>query len=236
MSDRAVILAGGLGARLRPFTFSIPKPLMPVDETPIIEILLKCLKRGGVRRATIAVNYLARIIQAHCGDGARFGLALDYSLEEKPLGTIGPLTLIADLPDHFLVANGDVLTDLDFGAFLHRHVDEDRLLTIAAFNRKQVSDYGVLEASGGRLIGFREKPALDVLVSMGVYAVSKRALAVAPRGVKFGFDDLVHALIAAGSPIAVDAHQGYWMDLGRPEDFEQAQDDARTGRIAHIIG
>src|SRR5713226_3208143 len=159
MSKRAVILAGGKGTRLRPYTVVLPKPLMPIGEFPILEVIVRQLVRFGFDRITMAVNHQAELIKAFCGDGARWGITIDYSLEDRPLGTMGPLRLIPDLPDNFLVMNGDILTDLDFAVFHDDHVASDSLFTISSCLREHSIDYGVLEIDDHRhLVGFREKP------------------------------------------------------------------------------
>ncbi|GIU79613.1 MAG: nucleoside-diphosphate-sugar pyrophosphorylase [Bryobacteraceae bacterium] len=223
MSDRAVVLAGGQGTRLRPYTIVLPKPLMPVCEYPILEVVVRQLIRHGFRRITMAVNHQAELIRAFFGGGEKWGVAIDYSLENQPLSTMGPLRLIPDLPDHFLVMNGDVLSDLDLRAFLDAHVREGRCFTIAASRRRQVIDYGVLHVDdSGILRGFEEKPATTYMVSMGIYAVSRRALEFIPAGVRYGFDHLMRDMLAAGQPVHVYEHQGYWRDIGRPDDYMQA--------------
>jgi len=172
MSRRAVILAGGRGTRLRPYTVVLPKPLMPIGEFPILEVILRQLARFDFRHITLAVNHQANLIKAFCGDGSQWGLTIDYSLEDRPLSTIAPLKLIPDLPDNFLLMNGDVLTDLDFTGFYCRHVEAGHLFTIAASERQHIVDYGVLRVDGtSRLTGFEEKPSVEYLVSMGVYMV-----------------------------------------------------------------
>ena len=140
MSRRAVILAGGKGTRLRPYTVVLPKPLMPIGEYPILEVVIRQLARQGFDRITIAVNHQAQLIIAFCGDGSRWGVRIDYSLEDRPLGTMGPLRLIDDLPPHFLVMNGDVLTDLSFVDFYLEHAASDRLFTISSHERVQQVD------------------------------------------------------------------------------------------------
>src|SRR5438132_9740917 len=142
MSRRAVVLAGGKGTRLRPYTTVLPKPLMPIGEYPILEVVVRQLVQAGFDRITMAVNHQAELIRAFFGDGSKWGISIDYSLEDKPLGTMGPLRLITDLPDHFLVMNGDILTDLDFGAFFDQHVAGNHLFTISSHLRQQVIDYG----------------------------------------------------------------------------------------------
>lgn len=227
MSERAVVLAGGQGARLRPFTWVIPKPLMPVGDYPILEFIVRQLARDGFRHITLAVNYRANLIKAFFEDGARWNVKIDYSLETESLSTIAPLRLVPDLPPHFLLLNGDVLTDMNFGAFLDRHCQSDRLFTVAAAERTHVSDYGVLSIdSANVLTGFSEKPATRYLVSMGVYGVSRRVVDLVPAGRKFGFDDLMLYCLAHGHEVKVEPYAGYWLDIGRPEDHAKAMEDA----------
>ena len=222
-TKRAVILAGGRGTRLRPYTVVLPKPLMPVGEYPILEVVIRQLAHHGFTHITMAVNHQAELIRAFFGDGSKWNVHIDYSLEESALGTMGPLRLIPDLPDHFLVMNGDVLTDLDFATFFRTHVDEDRLFTISSREREQRVDYGVLVSdSQRRLQQFQEKPVSTYEVSMGVYAVSRRVLPFIPEQTAYGFDALMLDLLAAGRPVHVAQFHGYWLDIGRPDDYMQA--------------
>jgi NDP-sugar pyrophosphorylase family protein len=145
MSKRAVVLAGGTGTRLRPYTVVLPKPLMPIGDYPILEVIIRQLARQGFAHITLAVNHQANILKAFFEDGSRWGVHIDYSLEIKPISTIAPLTLIPDLPENFLLMNGDVLTDFDLSGLLERHVARARLFTIAAARRFQLIDYGVLQ-------------------------------------------------------------------------------------------
>ena len=222
----AVILAGGLGSRLRPYTVVLPKPLMPIGDMPILEVIIKQLSRHGIRRIVLAVNHQAALLRAFFGNGERFGVDISYSLEPKALGTMGPLRLLEGLPEDFIVMNGDVLCDLDFSAFVERHERERRLFTISAAQREQLIDYGVLASdAGGRLVDFTEKPRTGYLVSMGVYCVSRRVLDWIPADEPFGFDQLMLKLIAAKESVKVEAHQGYWLDIGRPDDYHRAVED-----------
>ncbi|MBV8452670.1 MAG: NTP transferase domain-containing protein, partial [Deltaproteobacteria bacterium] len=215
MSKRAVILAGGTGTRLRPYTVVLPKPLMPVGDYPILEVIVRQLAGQGFARITLAVNHQADIMKAFFGDGSKWGVNIDYSLETKPLSTVAPVRLISDLPDNFLLMNGDVLTDLDLGNFLQRHVTERRLFTIAAARRLQLIDYGVLQIDlSNALTGFREKPQLEYLVSMGVYAVNRTVLDFVPTDTKYGFDDLMNSLLKMAKPVMVEPFDGYWLDIG----------------------
>lgn len=229
MSRRAVILAGGKGSRLRPYTVVLPKPLMPIGEFPVLEVIVKQLARHGFSHITMAVNHQAEIIKAFFNSGTRWNVRIDYSLEDKPLSTMGPLKLIRDLPDDFLIMNGDVLTDLDYGGFYEAHVRERNLFTISAHEREESINYGVLESNAsGILCGFREKPKVRYEVSMGVYMANRRVLDFIPRDRAYGFDNLMLDLIAAREPACVRKYPGYWMDIGRPDDYVQAISDFET--------
>ena len=226
MSKRAVILAGGAGTRLRPYTVVLPKPLMPVGDYPILEIIVRQLAGQGFARITLAVNHQADIMKAFFGDGSKWDVHIDYSLETKPLSTVAPVCLISDLPDNFLLMNGDVLTDLDLGNFLQRHVSERRLFTIAAARRIHLIDYGVLQIDSSHcLTSFHEKPQMEYLVSMGVYAVNRAVLDFVPTDTKYGFDDLMKNLLKMAKPVTVEPFEGYWLDIGRPDDYMRAIDE-----------
>ena len=223
MYKRAVVLAGGRGTRLRPYTLVLPKPLMPVGDGPILEVLIRQLAYHGFERITLAVNHQADIIKAYCGDGGKWGVAVDYSLEDRPLGTVGPLKLIPDLPEDFLLLNGDILTDLNFAGLFSAHASAERLFTISAAEREHVADYGVLDIGADRrLTGFREKPSMNYLVSMGIYVMNRRLLDLIPEGAKFGFDDLMMYMLGHDMPVHVEPYGGYWLDIGRPDDYVQA--------------
>jgi NDP-mannose synthase len=230
MSRRAVVLAGGKGSRLRPYTVVLPKPLMPVGEYPILEVILRQLAAQGFNRVTLAVNYQAEIIRAFCGDGSRWGLAIDYSLETVPLSTIAPLRLIGDLPENFLLMNGDVLTDLCMRKLYDDHVGQNRRFTIAASERTNIVDYGVLHARENRLVGFEEKPKFPYLVSMGVYVVNRSVLDRVPAGEKYGFDDLMLDMLAKNEAVHIERHPGYWLDIGRVDDYMRAVDNFDSWR------
>ncbi|CAN7616667.1 MULTISPECIES: nucleotidyltransferase family protein [unclassified Neorhizobium] len=231
MSRRAVILAGGQGTRLRPYTVVLPKPLMPIGEYPILEVIVRQLISAGFTHITMAVNHQAEIIKAFFQDGAKWGVRIDYSLEDRPLGTMGALNLIRDLPDNFLVMNGDILTDLDFAAFHDSHVRRGDIFTISAKNREHRIDYGVLDTDQqGMLCGFREKPVANYQVSMGVYMLSSRAIAHFPSEGAYGFDQLMLDLLAAKKPAYVRPFDGYWLDIGRPDDYALAIEEFESMR------
>jgi NDP-sugar pyrophosphorylase family protein len=226
MSRRAVILAGGKGTRLRPYTIVLPKPLMPIGDYPILEVVVRQLARAGFDRITMAVNHQAELIKAFFGDGSKWNTTIDYSLEDQPLGTMGPLRLIEDLPEHFLMMNGDILTDLDFASFHAAHVAADSLFTISSYRREQRVDYGVLQTDAERrLSGFVEKPKTHYEVSMGIYMVSRRVVEIIPPNRPYGFDQLMLDMIGAGRKVFVIPYEGYWLDIGRPDDYHQAVEE-----------
>tara|TARA_B110000027_G_C16121943_1_gene303655 strand:- start:350 stop:1057 length:708 start_codon:yes stop_codon:yes gene_type:complete len=226
MSKRAIILAGGKGTRLKPYTISLPKPLVPIGEKPILEVIICQLKKSGFDHITITVNHYADIIRAFFGDGSKWNLKIDYSEEDKPLSTMGPLTLIDDLPENFLVMNGDVLTDLDFNKFYNNHIDRVSNFTIGAHKRFDRVEYGVLHNNEeSELIGFEEKPVNQYLVSMGVYMMNRKNLEFIPKNTFFGFDNLMNILIENKIFPYINEFDGYWLDIGRPDDYEKAISD-----------
>jgi NDP-sugar pyrophosphorylase family protein len=223
----AVILAGGKGSRLKPYTLTLPKPLMPVGDEPILSIMIGQLRRAGVKKVTLAVNHMADIIMAFFGDGRKFGVKIAYSMEDKPLSTVGPLKLIRNLPEHFLVMNGDVLTDLNYSDLYKNHVKSGALFSIASYPRDQKIDFGVLEIDRARktLTGFKEKPSYHFNVSMGVYVFNRKVLSRVPAGKPYGIDNLILDLLKDGQKIHAYPYSGYWLDIGRPDDYEKANED-----------
>ncbi|GAB3498190.1 nucleotidyltransferase family protein [Amycolatopsis cihanbeyliensis] len=220
----AAILAGGQGVRLRPYTTALPKPLVPIgEEYAILDIILQQLKAHGFDRVTLAIGHLGSLIRAFAGSGEQWGLRIDYVAEDKPLSTIGPLLNFLDrLPEHFLVMNGDVLTDLDYAALLRAHQESAASLTVATYQREVKVDFGTLETTDGHIVDFREKPTLSYGVSMGVYALSRTTLSPYPCNVPFGFDELVLDLLAKDAKPRVYEFEGYWLDIGRPDDYDEA--------------
>jgi NDP-mannose synthase len=220
---RAVILAGGKGTRLRPYTVVLPKPLMPIGDYPILEVIIRQLKEYGFTHITMAVNHQAEIIKAFFGDGSKWGVEIDYSVEEKALSTMAPLKLVKDLPDDFLVMNGDILTDLDYGLFYENHIKNGNIFTISSYQREVRSEFGVLDIdSENTLYGFREKPVSTYDVSMGIYMVSKKAVEYIPENTFYGFDHLMLDLIKHNEKPKIQKFNGYWLDIGRPDDYETA--------------
>ena len=182
---RAIILAGGKGIRLRPYTTLIPKPMVPLGgRMSILEVVLNQLAQSGFTHVTLAVNHLSHLIMAYFGDGSRWGLKLDYSLEDEPLSTIGPLTLIDNLPDNFLVMNGDILCDLNYRKFFEWHVEANADVSVSVYKRETKIDFGVLKYDEDLILReFQEKPVYSHDVSMGIYCLSKRVVEKLPREV-----------------------------------------------------
>lgn len=223
----AVLLAGGEGRRLFPHTEQIPKALVPIRETPVIALVLRLLARQGVTSVDLAVNHRADQIRAVIGDGRNFGVPVRYCHEPTSLSTIGPLTLIDDLPAVFLVMNADVLTDLPPKTLLDAHHRNGAFCTVACTRRHEQTDFGVLTVGAdNQVTAFTEKPTASYLVSMGMYLMSREILSDIPRGQRYGFDQLMMDLLKRNQPIHAIEWDGYWLDIGRPADYERAQLDA----------
>ena len=222
---KAVIQAGGQGTRLRPYTLILPKPLMPVGGIPVIELLLKWLRRNGTTEAFITTGYLGHLLTALCGDGRQWDMNISYSEEPEPLGTVGALRLLEkQLTETFLVLNGDLITDLDVKAFKEFHDSHGGLLTIGITTKIVNIDLGVLDLEGHEIVGFHEKPTLKYQVSMGMYCMNPEIMSFIPTGVPFGVDNLIHSMLDKKEEVHAYQHDGMWMDIGRPEDFQKAQE------------
>ena len=233
---RAIILAGGKGTRLLPYTTLIPKPMVPLGgRMSILEVILNQLAQSGFTHVTLAVNHLSHLIMAYFGDGSRWGLTLDYSIEDEPLSTIGPITLIDDLPDNFLVMNGDILCDLNYRKFFEEHVKANADVSVSVYKRETKIDFGVLKYDQNRVLReFQEKPVYMFDVSMGVYCLSRRVVEKLPRGSVYGFDNLMLDGIRNGDNIKISPFEGYWLDIGRPDDYEYA--DQNFDQLADKLG
>ncbi len=227
MSDmRAIILAGGKGVRLKPYTTLIPKPLVPLGgERSVLELVVMQLAKAGFTRVTLAISHLSDLVMAYFGNGNKWGIDIDYSLEQKPLNTIGPLTLICDLPEDFLVMNSDVLCNLDFKKFFKEHVSTKSQVSVAACQRDSVVDFGVLKYdSNNYLTEFREKPVNRFEVSMGVYCFNRSVISKLPKNEPYGFDQLMIDGIKNKRKIRIYPFKGFWLDIGRPEDYQYAEE------------
>lgn len=250
---KAVVLAGGKGTRLLPYTRIFPKPLIPIGEMPILEILIHQMRRAGIRDVVLAVGHLSELMRAFFQDGRQFGVNISYCYEDQPLGTAGPLANVEGLDETFLVTNGDVLTTLPLDELIAAHRRSGAAATIAMHERQVKIDLGVIQLQGGRrredfqqagqlladcppggpdgdgclhrVVDYIEKPSYHYLVSMGIYVFEPRVLRYIPKGQRLDFPDLVKALLAAGETVNGYRFAGYWQDLGRPDDYEQAVAD-----------
>jgi NDP-sugar pyrophosphorylase family protein len=235
MTRRAVILAGGKGSRLAPYTTVLPKPLLPIGDRAILDIVVHQLREADFTKITLAVGYLAHLVRAVMGDGTRHGIDIEYCEEDEPLGTVGPLATIEGLDDSFLVMNGDVLTTLDYGELLDIHREAGNVLTVASHRRTVRTEYGVLHLGGqngdtNAIVGYEEKPEIPYIVSMGIYAMEPEALDFIEAGERLDLPDLVLRLLEAGKQVGTHLFDGYWLDIGRHEDYERAMHEYHSIR------
>jgi len=223
---QAVILAGGKGRRLAPYTTVFPKPLMPIGDMPILEIVIRQLKKHGFTKIVLAVGHLAGLIEAYFGDGSKWGVEIIYSREDEPLGTAGPLSLIKELDDNFLVMNGDLLTNIDYSGLMRYHLESGALTTISMYTKDVPISLGVLELDDeGNIADYIEKPTLKYKVSMGIYIFNNRILNYIESGKYLDFPDLIKNLIKKGENIRGYMFEGYWMDIGRHEDYSRVLEE-----------
>ena len=220
---RVVILAGGKGVRLAPLTDVIPKPLVPIGGMPILEVVIRQLRHHGLRHITLAVGYMADLLQAYFQDGSKWGVKIDYSYETEPLGTAGPLSLIPGLDETFIVMNADVLTNLDFKELVKYHNTHKAIATVSAFERQVTIDLGVIVKDGDYHIkDYVEKPTISHLVSMGVYVFEPQVLESINGTVYLDFPDLVKRLLKLGQSVNYYPFEGFWLDIGRHDDYATA--------------
>lgn len=225
-NKQAIILAGGKGRRLEPYTTSLPKPLMPVGDQPILEIVIRQLRHYGFRRIKMAVGHLAGLIQAYFDNGARFGVKIEYSFEDMALGTVGPLSLIDELDNNFLILNGDLITDLNFDDLFQYHLKGKNLLTIGIYKKNLKIDLGIIKFDRHKNVtDYIEKPTLQYPVSMGIYAFNKKTLAFIPKSHKYDFPDLVKLLIKEDQKIGTYFFSGYWRDIGNHDDYKKVNEE-----------
>ncbi|MCP4122002.1 MAG: NTP transferase domain-containing protein [Bacteroidetes bacterium] len=223
---KAVILAGGKGTRLAPYTNILPKPLMPIGDMPIMELLLWQMRKAGVDDVVLTVGHLSELLRTFFKNGEKWGVNISYSYEEDPLGTAGPLSLITGLDETFFVTNGDVMTTLDLSDLLAFHKEQGGVATVAVHKRQVKINLGVVQMDGGNdIAGYIEKPTYDYTVSMGIYVFEPHVLEHIPYNEYLDFPNLVLKLIAAGEKVVAYPFDGYWKDLGYADDYEQATQD-----------
>jgi NDP-sugar pyrophosphorylase family protein len=231
----AVVLAGGKGTRLAPYTKILPKPLMPIGDMPILEVMLLQMKSAGIDRVILTVGHLSELLRAFFRDGSQLGLNITYSYEQAPLGTAGPIALVEGLDETFLVTNGDVLTTLNLRDLICFHRAQKAVATIAAHQRQSKIDLGVIQMNGGcEIKGYIEKPVYNFLVSMGIYVFEPVVLSYITPGQYLDFPNLVRKLIEAGEKVVAYEFGGYWEDLGRPDDYERASQDFEQMRAQFL--
>jgi NDP-sugar pyrophosphorylase family protein len=221
---KVVILSGGKGRRLAPYTMIFPKPLVPIDDKPILEIIIKQLAQYGYKDVIMAVGHLSELIETYFGDGSKYGVNIEYSAEKQPLGTAGPLCLVKDkLDGTFILMNGDILTDLNFEKLVEFHKSSNASATISLTSRKVDLNYGIVEMDENRnLSGWSEKPTMDYFVSMGIYVLEPEAIELIPENQAFDLPNLILELMKNNKIVKGYPYDGYWLDIGRPEDNEKA--------------
>lgn len=222
---KAIILAGGLGQRLRPFTEIIPKPLLPIGEKSVLEIQIEKLKKFGFNEIILATNYKSQYIETFFGDGSRYGIILTISKEKKPLGTAGPLTLLKDsLTEPFIVMNGDVLSLIKFDEFYQYALKQESLLTIAIKKEITPFAFGNIFFEGNRVTGIQEKPDIVMYILAGIYVMKPGIFKFFPDDEYFGMDELIKKMLSTGEPVTKYDLNEYWLDIGRLNDYEKAQE------------
>lgn len=232
MPVAAVIMAGGFGTRLRPLTDNIPKPMLPIGGTPLLERTVDRLRQCGVKNVNLTTHYLPEVIRGHFGDGSDFGVNINYVAEDRPLGTAGALSLLPDGDEPLLVMNGDILTSVDFQELLRFHRDHRAAMTVGVRQYEFTVPYGVIQAEHGIIRGLQEKPKLNFLVNAGIYLLEPNVRQFIPTGRRFDMTDLIDVLLEQNQRVASFPVVEYWLDIGQIEDFQRAQEDVQTRRWA----
>ena len=234
---QAVLLAGGQGSRLRPYTTVLPKPLMPVGEFPIAEIIVRQLKHYGLNHLAISTGHLAELIEAYFADGSRWGVHMTYIREDQPMGTAGALQLIEGLAEDVLIINGDILTDLDFKMLMKTHIRKKAAATITVTERPVKTDFGVIKMSpDGKLQDYIEKPTQRLWVSTGINVLNTRCLRYLKKNEPLGMPELMLRMKNAGEKVCCHKTAAYWLDLGRLEDLEAAQEIFERHKRKFLLG
>ena len=233
----AIIMAGGKGTRLLPYTAALPKPLVPLGNAPVLELILRQLQGYGFRHVCLAVNHLHHLIEAYFGAGESIGLRIEYAVEDEPLGTCGPVSRVLDrMTGDFLLMNGDLVTDLDLAALRRQHLAQGPAATVSALQRTSQLGFGVLDVdTRGRVMQVREKPVTEHLMSMGIYLLKREAVRpFLEPGRAMDMPDLLTAMVSAGAAVDTYVATCNWLDIGTPEDYAQAQNFA-VGRLDRLL-
>ena len=228
----AVVMAGGYGARLRPLTNEIPKPMLPLGDKPLLERTIDSLRKCGVQQVYMATHYKPEAFSNYFGDGRAFGIQIDYIHEEQPLGTAGVLAALPKGDDPLLVINGDIVTDVSYGAMLRFHQESAAEMTVGVRQYEFSVPYGVMEMEGTNILGLKEKPTHHFFVNAGIYLIERRAAQHVPSGCNFDMPQLIESLVALERKVIGFPISEYWLDIGRLSDYEQARSDAESGRCA----
>lgn len=232
----AVVMAGGYGTRLRPLTKELPKPMLPVGDRPLMELIIEQLRESGIERVSVATHYLRSTIKDHFDDGRDFGVDIEYVDEDEPLGTAGALGLMETPEQPLLVMNGDIVTRVDFRAMLAHHRNHCAQLTVGVRHYELEVPYGVVECDGPRVCQLREKPRYSFLVNAGIYLLEPSVHRYIPSGQRFDMTDLIERLLEEGGTVISFPIVEYWLDIGDPADYKQAQEDVRNGRAGIELG
>jgi dTDP-glucose pyrophosphorylase len=227
-----VVMAGGAGQRMRPLTLETPKPMLAVGDKPLMERLVEQMQQAGVGRICVTTHYKPEKITQHFGDGARFGVAIDYVTEDQPLGTAGALRLLKTPTAPLLVINGDILTGVDFRAMLNYHRESASDLTIGVRKHESVVPFGVVQCEGSRVTNIVEKPRSEVLINAGIYLIEPSLLPMIPADRRYDMTDLIRDSLDANRRVEAFPIREFWLDVGRPEDYRQAQADLKAGRLS----
>lgn len=228
---RAIVMAGGYGTRLRPLTDELPKPMLPVGDRPLLEIIVKGLKEAGIRQVNVATHYKGEMIAEHFKDGQDFGVDIRYVEEDQPLGTAGALSLLEESDQPLLVINGDILTRVDFRAMLNFHREHNADLTVAVRQYEFRVPYGVIDTDGVAVTGISEKPLVRQFINAGIYLLNPAIRRLVPNGQHYDIPDLIERLLQEGRPVVCFPIREYWLDIGKSDHYDQAKVDVATGRF-----
>ncbi len=229
---KAVIMAGGLGTRLKPITHIIPKPLLPLGEKSVLEVTIQKLKDQGFDEIFMAVYYKSDLFESYFGDGSKFGLKISFSMEKQRLGTAGPMLLLKDrLEEPFLVLNGDILTNLDFNNLKKYHQEHRADMTLVTKMIQLPLHYGVVEKEADRVLEIKEKPVIESEINAGIYFVNPEVLDFIPPNQTFDMTELMRTLIDSGKKVSAFLLEDYWLDIGQMQDYQKAQEDFESGLI-----